>query len=276
MLAASTNCDFTSCYEIGHEYEGSPVANTLDNCSLIVFTHKDKQASHDWPKKTGRTWFYVTGTSKGKLAGIITAGRYGNINESDIDQGKRYIMRKLADSVGAYRHWTHLRHVETAWYMSVGYSDDHDFEEYRLDMFRSDRLHADIAETGICLDCGYEHGDAESLSCCVGSYHCSECEERVHEDDVYTDDNGNDYCSCCYHETYSRCECCESEIPVDDAYCHDGMNYCESCFSDHFGYCDECGETFPIDELQFSDQINYDGHYCDHCYKEGSEQLELA
>ena len=37
-------------------------------------------------------------------------------------------------------------------------------------------------------------------------YTCEGCDERVHEDDVYTNDWGSAYCECCYDERYGRCD----------------------------------------------------------------------
>lgn len=46
---------------------------------------------------------------------------------------------------------------------------------------------------------------------------CTECGEGVHEDEVYSSEEGYYYCECCYHEHYTNCAITGNEIRRDDA-----------------------------------------------------------
>lgn len=132
------------------------------------------------------------------------------------------------------------------------------------------------------------------------SYYCERCNERLSEDEVYSDDygfycescydelytqcrhcgdtlardssevytseSGYDFCESCYTDKYSHCESCECEIENDEAIEVDGSYYCESCADDRTQKCDNCGDRIDPDEAKMFEGYNY----CESCLDEVS------
>jgi len=101
------------------------------------------------------------------------------------------------------------------------------------------------------------------------SYVCENCSERVHEDDAYSDENGDIYCEYCFNENFIWCnyQHCNSCVPVNDTV-HikdEDVKVCSVCASDHYYVCDCCGDHYTLDGLQF---IVDDAYYCSSCFDE--------
>jgi len=95
---------------------------------------------------------------------------------------------------------------------------------------------------------------------------CSNCGERIHEDNVYY---GGDDCLCeyCYNELYIWCEWCEEDADRDDTTyvnCLD-ISICDSCLDNALANgklfkCCEC-DIITDEPNELDDEI-----YCNHCY----------
>jgi hypothetical protein len=49
-----------------------------------------------------------------------------------------------------------------------------------------------------------------------GGFVCNECDERLHEDDSFHDDNGTCYCESCYNERFTMCDHCYDTTARED------------------------------------------------------------
>jgi hypothetical protein len=99
------------------------------------------------------------------------------------------------------------------------------------------------------------------LGDCSATY-CEECNERLTEDEVYWNENGNAYCESCYNDNYSHCEECGNEVYNNDAYTdYNGYAICYRCYSRYYFTCEDCSEIHKSE-----DAIEIDGYdYCEDC-----------
>ena len=180
---------------------------------------------------------------------------------------------------------------KTTWIMSdLQYNDG---EIPYMDILTSGEIYGNLLtvsyNTGSFELCN-QNGDLE------GGYHCENCGDRIYEDDIYNDDNGNIYCEYCFNEKFIWCPDCESVTHNNDTvyiqgkeihicqYCADkhyykcencedyftinsvlGLNddtYCKNCFDQIVDYCEDCGEAFCIEDLT---SVNDSGLLCDDC-----------
>lgn len=75
-------------------------------------------------------------------------------------------------------------------------------------------------------------------------YSCSNCGDRVCEDEVCYADDGC-YCQECYNDYYFSCEKCYETCSNDDCICIDESLYiCRSCAENNYYYCEDCGDWF--------------------------------
>jgi len=101
---------------------------------------------------------------------------------------------------------------------------------------------------------------------------CYECSDIIHEEEMYCSErNGEMYCSCCYHDIFSRCEACRDEIYTDDIYYFRDYHYCEYCYNEEYTSCYNCGYDLYRDNCSYDD----DGDaYCYDCNPGCSEDSE--
>ena len=114
----------------------------------------------------------------------------------------------------------------------------------------------------ICVECGREHDECDTISCCSGKYTCEHCGETWDEDYYlhYSEINGEYVCENC--ATY-----CEYE---DDWEYNGYVTYVESvdsyvsenCLENEFYYCEECGEYFLYDDVTETRNGDF---VCNHC-----------
>jgi hypothetical protein len=127
-----------------------------------------------------------------------------------------------------------------------------------------------------CDDCGrtctgsavYEDGRVLCGNCEDESehYHCVNCGDHIHSDDVFYEDDDADepYCEECFYERFARCYGgCDQYARLNDHFIVNGEIWCRYCFEDHGATCTECGETME------SDNACYLGHsdavLCESC-----------
>ena len=83
-------------------------------------------------------------------------------------------------------------------------------------------MQQDATDTGESIRlCSRHNGDfsLDSTSGLVyecGGYVCDGCDDRLSEDDMYSDDHGACYCESCYFERYTICDHCQDTTPHDD------------------------------------------------------------
>ena len=106
----------------------------------------------------------------------------------------------------------------------------------------TEELHEETQVTECCADCGDsfdegelmdqdDNGDLICSDCRENYVDCYNCSQTVHNNDAICADNGEEYCDGCYYEQYTRCEDCDDEIYIDDAFYYDsrGVYLCEYC-----------------------------------------------
>lgn len=114
----------------------------------------------------------------------------------------------------------------------------------------------------ICIECGERHGCDESINCCSSGYTCTECGDRIDEDDVYWVDE-EPYCCDCV--TY--CEVCgEYEVNRNTTYIPSENRFvCDSCLDRYYVYCDDCEEYYDRDRMNYLE--NLDKCVCNDCFE---------
>lgn len=131
----------------------------------------------------------------------------------------------------------------------------------------------------ICECCGdridsddvYWCGDDPYCSNCVS--YCEDCCEYYPNDDVEEID-GRYVCKWCREDgDYYHCEECGELHHVDDmAVTADGHKYCDDCADDLVYECEECGDDYLKENLQYDEET--DCLYCDKCYEKLLEERE--
>ena len=66
------------------------------------------------------------------------------------------------------------------------------------------------------LRADFELSDTSGVVYPNGGFVCNECDERLHEDDSFQDDNGTCYCESCYSERFAMCDHCYGTTLRDD------------------------------------------------------------
>lgn len=105
---------------------------------------------------------------------------------------------------------------------------------------------------------------------------CSNCENRIDEDNTCIARNGRIYCNDCYDELFTSCEHCGEEIRRNDTYFFDDAvgDYCESCRDAIEAYgCSNCGKHFMNNSGMITD-VN-DETWCPVCARRNLEHCEL-
>jgi len=124
------------------------------------------------------------------------------------------------------------------------------------------------------LTVSYNSGDFElqNTNGCLDCYTCVSCGSAVHEDDAYSDDNGETYCEHCFHEIFLQCEDCGDITCKDDVvFIEDSEIYvCQNCASRRYYRCETCNEYRTLDGMQIFD----DNAYCENCFDEIADYCE--
>jgi len=147
----------------------------------------------------------------------------------------------------------------------------------------------------------FSNARGKSIDNCEGHYFgggcsCYSCGCEIDEDDAYSNNNGETFCSDCFYDRYfycekcgetynnedqisfngsSYCEDCANEKGIhecsdcdgtsDTCYCVDGDYYCEECYCDKFTRCEGCDEDYENSDVKEGPDGKY---YCPDCYSE--------
>jgi hypothetical protein len=109
-------------------------------------------------------------------------------------------------------------------------------------------------------------GDVNPHSTCGHAYisrcRCESCERRLNDDDAYSTEGGETYCSDCYHDAFTSCDRCSREVVRDEAIEVSGNYWCERCADRYSQTCESCETQQTEDRVQ--EDIN--GNYiCEAC-----------
>ena len=137
----------------------------------------------------------------------------------------------------------------------------------------------DVLTSGkICgglLTVSYNSGDFELQSTngnLEGGYHCENCNDYIHEDDIYYDGSGNAYCEYCFNENFIHCPDCEEVVHNSDTiYIQDKEIYvCQHCADKNYYSCQTCGDYATLDDRQ----VLNDETYCENCFDDIADCCE--
>lgn len=99
---------------------------------------------------------------------------------------------------------------------------------------------------------------------------CYNCECDIDEDDSYTDDDGDTYCSNCWYETHADCDSCGNSAYRDDMNYVNGDLWCENCTDNRATMCCACDEYHPDSQKHYDTP---DGMMCDDCFDESQYNI---
>ena len=105
-----------------------------------------------------------------------------------------------------------------------------------------------------------------------GGYHCENCGDHIHEDDIYGDGGGNFYCEHCFNENFIYCPKCDDVEHNNDAvFIQDKEIYvCLYCVDKHYYKCVNCNDYHALDNTQILD----DEPYCENCFNKIADYCE--
>lgn len=146
----------------------------------------------------------------------------------------------------------------------------------RIPVYSNDLLmiYCDMAEEGyddgdyIILNHRHSNVCVQTTQGYIGSgdsTSCTACEDRVHEDDVYTNTHGECYCEMCYNDLYSYCDVEHEEVDRDEAvtaftsqpcYCYCASVECPCTIT--VGPNVSTAECYYTDELWLTEDMEVD------------------
>lgn len=155
-------------------------------------------------------------------------------------------------------------------------SRDNDSATYTLQTSATGTDYSFSDYTCDCVHCGSGTGNLPGF----GGTCCDACGEilRDEDDDSICSEDGTPYCYNCYSERYTRCECCDTETPIDDSrYVEsEGITVCTYCADHDYTHCDGCSELFPNDNIITTDGGNVRRDYCQDCACENTWHCETC
>ena len=296
------------------QYSSGTMSYLLDGSSMVMYTVDGKYEGNEYytqPKITRQMFHY--GEYK-----LVQGRLYPGTNDYDEEVYTQYrnimqqIMSELLDMPNL---WTVGKGNSRADYYVASrgthYRDYANFSSCTLSQLKGkeNENYFEVGHDPICISCGYEHENEETIDCCNaprGMYTCADCGRFLDEDDVcyahgesycrecvnycehcdeyhrtpeyyvdYVDGHGYGgyVCEHCYEHYYASCEHCnESEVVDDMIYTADGNWVCKTCFERYYAVCEECGEIYLRTEMH-----ERDGFWCcEDCYEEEESTAEAV
>lgn len=295
-LTMSFGNTWASCHTIdkgnkrkrgGRDYQGCYSSGTmsymLDGVSTVFYTVKEDYNGQDFEleDKVSRNMFHF-GEEK-LIQGRIYPFDQTDDNHScgnEIYKPYREIVQKIfADCLGVPNLWYNKKGTgecdSVTYHEGTHYKDTSNYGNCNVSYLRKtptdthfNNVKICIGHAPICVTCGREHDDSESISCCGRGERCVHCGEFISQDDIdngfarYTPDGwccDDDECAvyCEYHERYEAREDDHEYINGYGWICGDGVYY-----SSYVERCEECGELFMVDDGMYDVHGNF---YCDTC-----------
>lgn len=281
-LLMSHGNSWTSCHTIDKEkrdsnssddhwsmcHSSGTVSYMLDGTSMVYYQLSPEEDENNLelkPKVVRQMYHYQDGA-------MITGRLYpqGNDAYGDVYTPHREIVERIiSEALG----------VPNLWKIEKGYSvcERHtasigthyeDYERFNTCNFvylrgTDGQQLIEIGSHPICIECGNEHDNCYSVSCCR-THRCPECGREINldEDDYYTEIDGEYYCD----ECVEWCEICEAYHPRSDMrYVGSTNQYvCNDCVEKDFVTCSHCG-ALVLETDAFQDV--YGKYYCDYCFE---------
>lgn len=298
FMMVNDNSSYTSCYRHGvftsSSYWTGTLSYGMDKFTLLVGI-RNKTTKY----KTGRSWLWVfpdgidsAGTDM-ETPFMVQPKSYGEFTSLHRKAVRMYIQSKILSNVT----WKAGKKSSIHYSTGYGYIDNYDLTvswmkgEDKPDPFI--KFEHDL----ICLNCGsndtLNSGDGLCDYCSEeGTEVCSNCGDRVHEDDAYW---GRDYCYCgaCFNDLFFYCEECGEDEYRDEAVPIRGRNNIETlvCIhcahnSSYINYCEECETYYYNRYIASAESVEGDvicadcvTGYCEDCgnaFSSNSEQVEIG
>ena len=279
-LLMSHGNSWTSCHTIDKEkrdsnssdshwsmcHSSGTVSYMLDGTSMVYYQLSPEEDENNLelkPKVVRQMYHYQDGA-------MITGRLYpqGNDYNGDVYTPHREIVEKIiSESLDVPNLWkikkgsdACIRHVcsQGTHYEDYGHFNTCNFV-YLRGTDGSQLI--EIGSDPICIECGEEHSNSYSVSCC-NIHVCPECGREIN---IYSDDyieiDGEYYCDDCV----CWCECCESYHPGSQTEWVESvqMRVCDDCIRENFVQCSVCGELIPEDDAYLD---TYGERYCESCF----------
>ena len=294
-------------------YSSGTISYMLDPSSMVFYTVDSAyNGTIYWDQPKINRQMFHWGEDK-----LVQSRLYPQDNDGDHSASKPYreIVQGIMSTIFDFPNlWTVSKGAEAAsrYIDSDGthYRDYCNFDTCTLSRIkdRENEHWIYVGHDPICIECGYEHHEQESINCCnSNAYICEDCGCEIDADDVVAID-GHYYCrECCnwcaqceeYHrgnETYIEeidDYVCEGCLEWYYTWCEDCGQYhhnhnvrhvdsverwvCDDCLDENYTRCAECGEYFPDEVMEETDDETY---MCPTCYdklkKENEDNEENA
>ena len=236
MTMSDNDCDWDSC--MSWEGEGCYRQGTVEmmNSPYVVVAYMSAEnnmtiGNGEWSNKKWRQLFIVNEDV------IFSIKSYPYPND-DITEYAMTWLKQLAEqnmgwSYGQMKpiHWAYDDELmaggepfKFSFHTSLMYNDVGSIAYHHM-YYNNTKVMPKVYEINFsgdsqCMWCGsLEELREDSLACdsCSGIMVCSDCGERIYDDDVYY--IGNDrYCECCYRDYMASCNLCDDNIPREESF----------------------------------------------------------
>lgn len=285
-------------------YSSGTVSYMLDGTSMILYTVDSEYTGTDyWSQpKINRQMFHYANDK------LVQSRLYPQSNDGFTDTYTTYrnmMQEIMAQILGVPNLWSLKRNNISDYISSYGthYRDYDHYDSCTMSRIKGSDNEGclEVGHRPICIECGYTHGDSESITCCSsyrdymvcddcgaeideddgywidGNFYCGDCVSYCHECNEYVHESttrvSNDYyvCDYCLEHEYTYCEICEEYVPNDEAVyveCDD-IYVCDSCYDDNYDNCSVCGETYNHRDMVLNDNFDW---VCKDCDKKEEEE----
>jgi hypothetical protein len=277
FMTMSKGNSWGSCHDIGFTNVGCHCSGTvsyaLDNVTLIAYSIGNK-VNEILTDKNFRQCLMLGRNH------ILQSRPYGNcpqVYQDGITSGLIEVLNKqdfYFEKMEEMNNNTFYNIFETR-NDATCYPDYNYYENRTLYASLTDAVLNDndglIGQLPVCLNCGDEFYNSESMFCNEHDNqhsHCADCGDIIDTDDAYYVD-GDYYCSYCV--TY--CDCCNEYIRNRDITDISSGRYtdhiCSDCLDRNYFECENCGDWTLNDDGNSTD----DGQYlCENCYEEWQDE----
>lgn len=284
-LTMSFGNSWASCHTIdkanirnssGTTYEGmyssGTVSYMLDKVSMVLYTVDGSYYGNEyWNEDKIIRQMFHWGEEK-----LIQGRLYPQSNDGYRDAYKPYreIVQKLISEVYDFpNRWVVSKNIrEAVRTEGTHYKDYECYSDCTISKIRDNEndITFTIGHDPICIYCGQEHSEEESIDCCheFAAYRCSECGAPINEDDVRWV-NGEPYCEECTsycercNEYYINDEC-DTEVHMRTRWGRATECWCDGCVESYAVYCEICDEYHDGDDVSYVESEN--AYVCDCCF----------
>ena len=257
LTMSVTNSGWRSCH---HGYDGEYRAGCLsymvDETSVVAYIYNGKESEYNFNGKS-----FIHNSKNWRQMVFINIEDKGAVFSRQYPRNDIIILKEVIDLVGNQLATYHNSPAE--WQLSESENDiaeticdceDHlhysdiggGYNAHKITLYGADDCWSvQVGDYPKCCVCGRGHvNDREELACddCKKTQICSICEDRVSDDYVRYDNDGEVYCESCYHDNHSMCNCCRNYVvscnTIPD---RDGEAICDTCRDSYYSECDLCG-----------------------------------